>query len=82
MPVEQPQGDLARCITHEPKRDWPDTIEIVAYWKPNGNGRGKKLSAKISGDEFFGLNTGAPMSGDQLIGIIERLRKTANGKRS
>lgn len=80
MPIEQPQGDLARAIVHEPNRDWPDVIEIAAYWKPTDKRRGRRRTVKISGAEFFGTNTGAPMSGDQLIGMIDRLRKLPNGK--
>jgi len=76
MTVQLPEGDLARAKTHEPSRNWPTMIEIVAYWKPMGHGRGKRRSVRISADEFFGRGSyGAPMSGDQLIGIIDRLRR-------
>lgn len=70
-------GDLARAIVHEPSDEWPDYIEIRAYWgPPNGKHRGRHKSTLISADEFFGRGGyGAPMTGDQLINRIERLRK-------
>ena len=69
-----PQGDLARCITHEPSDEWPTHLEIVGYF---GEGRrGKRRSIEISADEFFGRGSyGAPMSGERLISIINKLRQ-------
>jgi hypothetical protein len=69
-------GDLARCTTHEADQSWPTMIEIVAYW---GNGRkGKRRSITIPADQFFGRNTHhAPITGDQIINMIERLRRQA-----
>ena len=71
-------GDLARCKVHEPNDDWPDKIEVRAIWMPaNGVGRPKVKITHIDADQFFGRgHHGAPMSGDQLIGVIERLRKS------
>lgn len=68
-----PQGDLARCKTSELDDSWPVMIEIVAYF---GEGRRKRKSIEISASEFFGTNGyGAPMTGDQLVGLINRLRR-------
>ncbi len=68
-------GDLARVTTHEMDDSWPTSIEIVAYF---GEGKRKRKSIEISADEFFGLGGyGAPMSGDQVIGLINRLRRQA-----
>jgi hypothetical protein len=69
-----PAGDLSRTITHEANDDWPTMIEVVAYW---GEGRkGKRCSIEIPADQFFGRGSyGAPLSGDQLIGMVNRLRK-------
>jgi hypothetical protein len=78
MPAEKPQGDLAKVVTHEPNSEWPDEIEISANWHTK-NGKIDRISVRISGDDFFGHKTGAPLSGDHLISIIERLRKRANG---
>ena len=67
-------GDLARCVTHEANDSWPTMLEVVAYW---GEGRrGKRRSIEIPADEFFGRNGhGAPMSGEQVIRIIDELRR-------
>jgi hypothetical protein len=49
-------------------------IEIVAYW---GEGRrGKRRSIEIPADQFFGRGQyGAPIGGDHLIAMVERLRR-------
>lgn len=71
--ISIPTGDLARAKTHESDDTWPTMIEIVAYW---GEGRRKRKSIQIPADQFFGRGQyGAPISGDQLIGMVERLRK-------
>lgn len=76
LPAGDMQDTLARCVTHEPSSQWPDLIEIVAMWKPRQGGiRGKRKSVRISAEQYFGA-TGAPMSGEQLLSIIERLRKS------
>ena len=68
------QGDLARCITHEPDSTWPELVEIVCYFGPK---RTKRRSVAISAEEFFGTGTkGAPLSGERLIRIIDNLRKS------
>ena len=74
MPIHLPQGDLSRVISHDPENEWPDTIEIRARWK-TAKGGNRYASIHITGDEFFGRTTGAPLSGDQVIGIINRLRR-------
>jgi hypothetical protein len=75
MTQPKPQGDLARVIVHERPEDWPSLIEIVAYWGNKGR-KGRRRSIEIPADQFFGRGfSGAPMSGDQLIGIVERLRR-------
>jgi hypothetical protein len=73
MTARIPSGDLVRCVTHEPNESWPTMIEIVAYW---GEGhKGKRRSVEIPADQFFGRGGfGAPMSGEQLIGMVNRLR--------
>lgn len=69
------QGDLARTITHEPDESWPSMIEVVAYFGDKGR-KGKRRSIEIPADQFFGRgNYGAPLSGDQLIGMVQRLRR-------
>ena len=77
MTIAMPQGDLARCKVSEPSEEWPEMIEVVAYWGHNKGRRGKRRAIQISADEFFGRGGfGAPISGDQLIGMVERLRRT------
>lgn len=75
MPIHLPSGDLARAITHEPDSDWPSMIEIVAYWGKDGR-KGRRRSIEIPADQFFGRNSyGAPLTGDQIILMIDRLRR-------
>lgn len=80
--INLPAGDLARVISSEASEEWPSLIEIVAYWGTGDTGgssgvrRGKRRSVKIPADQFFGRGYyGAPMTGDQLIGMIDRLRR-------
>ena len=74
MAIHIPAGDLSRTITHEANDDWPTMIEVVAYW---GEGRTKRRSIEIPADQFFGRGSyGAPLSGDQLIGMVNRLRRS------
>ena len=72
MPNNQ-QGDLARTIFHETPDTWPTLIEVVAYWGDKGR-KGRRRSIEIPADQFFGRG-GAPMSGDQLIAMVQRLRQ-------
>jgi hypothetical protein len=68
-----PEGALATCVTHESDESYPEMIEIVAYWRKDRRGR---RSIEIPADQFFGRGGhGAPISGDQLIAIVERLRR-------
>jgi hypothetical protein len=68
-------GDLARVKAQEPEEEWPTLIEIVAYFGKEGR-KGKRRSIEITADEFFGRNgAGSPVSGDQLIAMINHLRR-------
>lgn len=82
MTIHLPQGDLARCITHESDDSYPAMIEIVAWWGSPGERKGRRRSVEISADAFFGRGRyGAPMTGDMLIATIEQLRRQgAKGK--
>lgn len=74
--VNLPQGDLARAVSHDPDESWPELIEIVAYWGYNRGRRGRRRSISIEADQFFGRGKhGAPMSGEAVIAMVERLRK-------
>jgi hypothetical protein len=71
-----PSGELARAITHESDSDYPTLIEIVAYWSKDGSRKGRRRSIEIPADQFFGRGGyGAPITGDQLVIMIEQLRK-------
>jgi hypothetical protein len=74
MRIHLPQGALATAKTHEPSDEWPTLIEVAAYW---GEGRkGRRRSVEISADQFFGRGQyGAPLSGNHLIMIVDRLRR-------
>ena len=68
-------GDLARTVVHDADESWPTVIEIVAYFGKEGR-KGKRRSVEIPADQFFGRGGhGAPMTGEQLIGMVERLRR-------
>jgi hypothetical protein len=70
------QGDLSRCIVHEPAEDWPTMIEVVAYWSKGHGRRGRRRSIQIDADQFFGRGRyGAPMPAEVLFGMVERLRR-------
>lgn len=74
MTDQQNHGDLSRAKTHEASDAWPTLIEIVAYWGKDGR-KGRRRSIEIPADQFFGRKQyGAPMSGDQLIAMVQRLR--------
>ena len=74
--VDLPAGDLARVKSSEMDTSWPTMIEIVAYFGNDGR-RGKRRSVQISAAQFFGTGDGynAPLTGDALIGIVDRLRR-------
>ena len=68
--IEIPKPQLSGAIVHEREQDWPDELRIIAKV-------GKRTySETISKDQFFGAKQyGAPMSGDQVLQIINRLRR-------
>lgn len=70
------QGDLANVTVHEREEAWPTIIEVVAYFSKDGSRKGQRRSIEIDADQFFGRNGyGAPLSGDQLIGMVNALRR-------
>jgi len=74
--MAQVAGDLNRLISHDPSETWPDSVEIVCYWSTAKKAKGRRRAIEIDADQFFGRGRfGAPMSGEQLIGMVERLRK-------
>ena len=76
--MAQNQGDLSRAICHEPDDSWPTVLEIVCYWSKDGTRKGRRRSIEISADQFFGRHGyGAPMTGEQLFQMIDRLRRSS-----
>lgn len=75
MPRPEPAGDLANTKVHELDQSYPTHIEIVAYWSKDGSRKGRRRSIEIPADQFFGHGAfGAPLSGDALIAMVQRLR--------
>jgi hypothetical protein len=81
MPIDLPKsenlpsGDLARTVNHEANDEWPTYIEVVAYYGKDR--KGKRKSVTVSADQFFGRGGyNAPMTGDQFIQIVEKLRRS------
>ena len=71
-----PSGDLARTKNHEANDEWPAYIEIVAHFNHPDIAKRRK-SVTISADHFFGRNGhNAPLSGDQILLIMDRLRRS------
>ncbi len=72
----QNEGDLSRTLNHDSDDSWPTILEITAYWSKDGSRKGRRRSVEIDADQFFGTGRfGAPMSGDQIIGMVDNLRK-------
>ena len=76
--MNRPQnaGELSRVKAHEANSDWPTQLEITAYWSKDGSRKGRRRSVEIAADRFFGTGAfGAPMSGGEIIGMVEKLRR-------
>lgn len=68
--VDLPQDQMTRVKALERERDWPDEIKIVAKW---GHRRREHVITK---EEYFGISPhGAPISGDTVLRIIDKLRR-------
>ena len=67
-----PQDQMTRIHAVERNTDWPDSMEIVASWCD-----GTKLKViEITREQFFGLGShGAPLTGQALISMIDKLRQ-------
>lgn len=80
MTIESPISDTARTRNHEPDRVWPESVKIAVHWK-NEAGRLFIKTETISADQFFGNSSfGAPLSGEALIQLIERMRRAGPPK--
>ena len=76
--MNRPQnaGELSRVVSHEASDEWPMAVEIVAYWPDKHGKKGRRRSVEIAADRFFGTGAfGAPMSGGEIIGMVDKLRR-------
>lgn len=75
MVIQNPISDLDRSKQHEPDRQWPHEVKISVHWMDKV-GRITVRSEVISASQFFGEGSfGAPLNGDYLISMIERMRR-------
>lgn len=82
MPIESPISDTTRTRNHEADRTWPESVKIAVHWK-NEAGRLFIKTEMISAAQFFGMgNYGAPLSGEAIIQMIERMRREGPPKTS
>lgn len=80
MAISNPVSDLARSTQHEQDFTWPESVKIQLKWLDRYD-RPIVRTQEISAAEFFGHGSyGAPLSGDQLIGYIERMRRAGPPK--
>lgn len=76
-----PRGDLDRAPVSEPEQTWPSLVEVVCYWSKDGSRKGRRRSIEIDADQFFGRGKfGAPLPGEAVISMVERLRKMGPSK--
>lgn len=76
MPIDQPEGELARSKTHEMDTTWPVSVHVVLLWPTKRRGNPSTTGMEISADEFFGQGAyGAPLNGEALISRIDLLRR-------
>lgn len=68
--VDMPVPDLDRARTVEREEGWPDELGIYAKVGK------KRIEMVIPAEQFFGKGTfHAPITGQWLIGAIDRLRR-------
>lgn len=70
-----PEPETSRAQSSEPDQTWPEVVEVRLQWRlPSG--RVMATIKQITADEFFGRGKhGAPLPGDALISMVERLRR-------
>ena len=74
--VSNAQGDLARVKCHEASDEWPMCVQVVAYWPDRNGNKGRRKFIEIPADQFFGRGEyGAPISGERLIQMVDKLRR-------
>ncbi len=69
-----PKSDLSRFPEQKRNEDWPETVKIALHWIVEG--RTIVRAETITADQFFGKGSyGAPLDGQAIIGMIERMRR-------
>jgi hypothetical protein len=73
--ADMPTSDTSRTQSIEPDQSWPEVVEVRLQWRlPSG--RVMATIKQITADEFFGRGKiGAPLNGDAIVSMIERLRR-------
>src|ERR1700748_1647521 len=80
MAIDLPQSDLSRSKQHEPSHAWPHEVKLAMHWK-DAEGRIIVRTEVISSEQFFGEGSfGAPISGDFVLSLIERMRRAGPPK--
>ncbi len=80
MAIDLPKSDLSRSVQHEDDRIWPHEVKIAVHWR-DSLGRIYVKTEVISASQFFGIGTyGAPMTGDFVISLIDRMRRAGPPK--
>jgi hypothetical protein len=80
MAYTPPLSDLARSRQHDPNRVWPEAVKIAVHWK-DAAGRLYIKTEVISASQFFGEDGfGAPLTGDFIISLVERMRRSGPPK--
>ena len=70
MAVKMPVSDLARACVVEPEDEWPDEMFIIARCGDHTK------RVPITKDHYYGVGShGAPITGQWLLGVIDRLRQ-------
>jgi hypothetical protein len=78
--IDSPVSDTSRATMHEADRTWPHSVKIAVHWRDEF-GRTTVRTEVISSEQFFGLGKfGAPLSGDHVISLIERMRRAGPPK--
>ena len=80
MAIDIPKSDLERSVQNNPDHNWPKSVKIQLAWEDE-NGRVAVRTELISSDAFFGHGShGAPMQGEAIIQMIERMRRAGPPK--
>lgn len=80
MAIDLPKSDLERSTQHNPQFKWPKTVKIQLQWE-DSEGRVTVRTEVISANQFFGLGAyGAPLEGQAIIQMIERMRRAGPPK--